>query len=109
MAQSVDPGHVITSVRTLYLKWWRGDGQFRITSGNKDDRFTIGTETGDVIVKRYLNYDIEPHYELKVTNDQAEKKKEIKIRISVEDDPSYPPTFNPSCYIPPRVRNTTET
>ncbi|XP_019620682.1 PREDICTED: uncharacterized protein LOC109467180 [Branchiostoma belcheri] len=108
VSESVDPGHVITSVRTLYLQWWKGDGQFRITSGNKDDRFTIGNETGDVIVKRYLNYDIEPHYELRVTNDKAERKREIKIRISVEDELDYPPTFNPNCYIPPRVRDTTE-
>ncbi|XP_066271074.1 uncharacterized protein [Branchiostoma lanceolatum] len=109
VSESVDPGQVVFSVGRLYYPLSpEGGGQFRITAGNKDDRFAIGNETGDVILKRYLNNDIDPHYDLRVTNEKAEKRKEIKIRISVEDDPNYPPTFNPNCYIPPRVRNTAE-
>ncbi|XP_035692840.1 uncharacterized protein LOC118427265 [Branchiostoma floridae] len=96
--ESAEPGHVIVCLRGGTDKQ-----PYRISSGNKDDRFAIDHDSGNLYVKRYLNFDIDSHYGVIVTNDHTGV--ELRMQISVIDDPSYPPTFNPACYMPPRARN----
>ncbi|CAH1245053.1 TIE1 [Branchiostoma lanceolatum] len=98
VSESADPGHVI-----LCLRGGIDKKTYRISDGNKDDRFAIDRDSGNLYVKRYLNFDIDSHYEVMVTNDH--NGDELRLLISVIDDPSYPPVFNPTCHIPPRARN----
>ncbi|XP_019616466.1 PREDICTED: uncharacterized protein LOC109463988 [Branchiostoma belcheri] len=64
VSESADPGHVIMCLGGL-----TGKTTYRITDGNKDDRFAIDRDSGNVYVKRYLNFDIDSHYDVTVTDD----------------------------------------
>eukprot|EP00058_Branchiostoma_floridae_P007775 XP_002593263.1 hypothetical protein BRAFLDRAFT_87244 [Branchiostoma floridae] len=64
--ESAEPGHVIVCLRGGTDKQ-----PYRISSGNKDDRFAIDHDSGNLYVKRYLNFDIDSHYGVIVTNDHT--------------------------------------
>eukprot|EP00058_Branchiostoma_floridae_P012354 XP_002597842.1 hypothetical protein BRAFLDRAFT_130191 [Branchiostoma floridae] len=98
---SVAPGYIISNIPQLFQRSQLPALEtFSIFSGNKDDRFALKNDTGDLCVKRYLNYNIDPKYKLTLAdkNNQAV----LVVMVTVEDDPAYPPVFNPDCYMPPR-------
>ncbi|XP_035671589.1 uncharacterized protein LOC118412684 [Branchiostoma floridae] len=99
--ESVAPGYIISNIPQLFKRsQLPAPETFNIFSGNKDDRFSLKNNTGDLCVKRYLNYNIDSKYKLTLAdkNNQAV----LVVLVTVEDDAAYPPVFNPDCYMPPR-------
>ncbi|CAH1252449.1 MEGF11 [Branchiostoma lanceolatum] len=99
--ESAAPGYIISNIPQVFQRSQvPAPESLNISQGNKDDRFSLKNDTGDLRVKRYLNYVIDSKYELTLTDENNQVV--LVVIVSVEDDPAYPPVFNPACYMPPR-------
>ncbi|KAI8510910.1 Endothelial cell-specific molecule 1 [Branchiostoma belcheri] len=99
--ESVTPGYIVSNIPQVFqLSQMPAPETLNISKGNKDDRFSLNEDGGDLCVKKYLNYEIDPRYELILANENQQVV--LVVIVSVEDDPAYPPVFNPDCFMPPR-------
>ncbi|XP_077862551.1 protocadherin Fat 2-like [Saccoglossus kowalevskii] len=76
------------------------DVYFHIYEGNKRGRFAVDSQTGQISVAGYLDYDIDPMFRLKVRCQNCEHSYEINI--NVENVSSWPTVYNETCAIPSR-------
>ncbi|XP_070572180.1 uncharacterized protein [Ptychodera flava] len=75
-----------------------------IVEGNKNDRFQLDAETGDISIKGYLDRSIDPQYILAVLlqNNQNLSQLTCIVNITLEDVDGWPPYYNETCEMPTR-------
>ncbi|XP_006811467.2 uncharacterized protein LOC102807080, partial [Saccoglossus kowalevskii] len=74
-------------------------------STDKDARFSVSV-TGVVSLQGYVDYDIQPQYQLNITwyNDTMPSFVAVEcltLIVNIEDDPWWPPYFNDTCCLCP--------
>ncbi|XP_070538371.1 uncharacterized protein [Ptychodera flava] len=76
----------------------------QITDGNKNERFTVDSETGDISVQGYLDCDIDPEYILAIVimNSKDESNIQCSLKVILEDVEGWPLYYNETCEMPTR-------
>ncbi|XP_070537469.1 uncharacterized protein [Ptychodera flava] len=76
----------------------------QITDGNKNERFTVDSETGNISVQGYLDRDIEPEYILVIVmkNYQDDSHTRCTLKVILEDVEGWPLYYNETCEMPTR-------
>ncbi|XP_070572156.1 uncharacterized protein [Ptychodera flava] len=70
-----------------------------IVDGNKDDRFKLDSQTGDISIKGLLDGSIDPQYTLTVLlqNNLSTSYLTCIVNITLEDVDRWPPFYNETC------------
>ncbi|XP_070538383.1 uncharacterized protein [Ptychodera flava] len=76
----------------------------RLTDGNKNERFRVESERGDISVLGYLDHDIDSEYVLQILLQSSQNKSHSTciVKIILEDVEGWPPFYNETCAMPTR-------
>ncbi|XP_070538384.1 uncharacterized protein [Ptychodera flava] len=76
----------------------------RLTDGNKNERFRVESETGDISVLGYLDHEIDSEYVLGILLHTSQNKSQstCTVKIILEDVEGWPPFYNETCAMPTR-------
>ncbi|XP_070538388.1 cadherin-related tumor suppressor-like [Ptychodera flava] len=76
----------------------------RLADGNKNERFRVESETGDISVQGYLDHDIDSEYVLQILLQTSQNKSHstCTVKTIIEDVQGWPLFYNETCAMPTR-------